>query len=119
MQIKTKLPKTKPGVDPAHDERSWAGEYDFGDDLDGMVKLFGKEVVFSNARSNMTVGVQSLVRDKLKKGSSKTDIDAAVNGHKPGLRKPVKSRAERMREEISGLSAEDKKDLLNQLRGEK
>lgn len=37
-------------------------EYDFGDDLDQMVALFGKDTVYTNAKQSMVIRAQSILR---------------------------------------------------------
>ena len=56
-------------------------QYDFGDDLDAMVKRFGAAIVHDKARANMAVGLQSVIR---------TAIDDGKKGMENALRtKPL------------------------------
>lgn len=56
--------------------------YDFGKDLDDMVEKFGGEVVFTNARANMKIGLQSAMRRYLVAGK---DCSELVTAWKPGV----------------------------------
>lgn len=60
-------------------------EYDFGDNLDSAVELAGAEAVHSNYKANAKVGLQSIVRAKLKAGLSVDQIQALVDAWKPGM----------------------------------
>lgn len=67
---------------------SWAGaevSYDFGDTLDDAVALCGKEVVHSQYMANAKVGLQAIVRAKLKAGLNSEQIQAIVDSWKPGM----------------------------------
>lgn len=56
--------------------------YDFGDGIDEMVELFGDDVVFSNARQKMKIGLQAAMRSYLKQGQ---DIGTLMEKFKPGV----------------------------------
>ena len=56
--------------------------YDFGADLEDMVDKFGSDVVFSNARANMKIGLQAAMRRKIKQGE---DVDVLTDAYKPGV----------------------------------
>ena len=56
--------------------------YDFGDSIDEMVELFGDDVVFSNARQKMKIGLQAAMRSYLKQGQ---DIGTLMEKFKPGV----------------------------------
>jgi hypothetical protein len=56
--------------------------YDFGDDLDSMVSLFGAETVFSNARAQMKVGLQAAMRRYIDDGK---DVNTLPGVWKPGV----------------------------------
>lgn len=93
-------------------------EYDFGGDLKSMVAKFGEEVVYAQAKAQMIIGIQSAVRNVLasaheegKKPDPK-EIQKTIEGWKPGNRRPTKSKAEKLREQLAGLSAEERKKLL-------
>jgi len=56
--------------------------YDFGDNLDEMIALFGDDVVFSNARSKMKIGLQANLRAYLK---ANQNIEKLMSNYKPGV----------------------------------
>ncbi|MCK4330846.1 hypothetical protein KAX02_13525 [candidate division WOR-3 bacterium] len=56
--------------------------YDYGDDVMEMIDLFGEEVVFSNARGKMVIGLQAAMRARLKSDQSIEDLMAK---YKPGV----------------------------------
>ena len=56
--------------------------YDFGKDLKEMVTLFGKEVTFSQARSQMKIKLQAAMRSYLDAGKNPADL---VTIYKPGV----------------------------------
>lgn len=56
--------------------------YDFGDDLNEMVEMLGENVVFTNARSKMKIGLQASLRAYLKAGQ---DIEKLMEKFKPGV----------------------------------
>lgn len=56
--------------------------YNYGTDLEEMSSLFGDDVVFSNARGKMVIGLQAAMRGRLKAGQ---DIGALMGVYKPGV----------------------------------
>lgn len=82
------------GDNPAPDKRGCIGIiarkdgkearvfYDYGDDVVEMIDLFGSEVVFSNARGKMVIGLQAAMRARLKSGQSIEDL---MTKYKPGV----------------------------------
>jgi hypothetical protein len=102
------------GKDKNDKEKVLAFNYDFGDDLAKMTQLFGADVVFHNARSNMVVGAQSHARGQIKAGKSDAECVAAFTGPKgwkPGIRKSTPPH-ERLARDIEKLSSEQRKELL-------
>lgn len=101
-------------------DRSLEVKYNFGDNLEDAVALFGAEVVFSNFKQNAVIALQGLVRRHLemKEDKRKTDeqILATVNAWKPGVA-TVKTTDKKaiIMEAFGKMSAEDQKALLEQL----
>lgn len=62
--------------------------YDFGSDLDGAVKKFGKEAVFSGFVANSRVTIQSGIRTKLEAGQKQDVIQAYYNTYTVGVAGP-------------------------------
>lgn len=113
IKISTNAPKV---------ERSLEVEYDFGDNLQEAIALFGEEVVFTNAKQNMVISLQSVVRSSLEKKEENRMEDSAIitkiEAWKPGIatvrttdRKAAALKA------FEKLSAEEKEALIAQLRG--
>ena len=59
--------------------------YDFGVDLDAMIALVGKDVVFTNARANFKITLQGLIRRYIAAGKNAAEIAETVAGWKPGM----------------------------------
>lgn len=83
-------------------------DYDFGEDLDGMVELFGDEVVFHHARSSMVVALQGIVRNC----ESQEDAEKKAAEWKPGIRAKGKSQSEKMLESFEKMDESTKEALL-------
>jgi hypothetical protein len=92
--------------------------YDFGDNLDESVALFGADVVFSRFKAAAIVDLQALIRRHLdgETPKSEAEIQALVDAWKPGVtsrkRKSTKEKAEDL---LSGLSLEERTRLLESL----
>ena len=84
--------------------------YDFGDDLIEMTEMLGKDVVFSNARSKMKIGLQASMRSYLKAGQ---DIGKLMEKYKPGvaLEKLPADMSKATEDYFAGLS-EDEQDAM-------
>ncbi len=91
-------------------------KYDIPEGLDELVKKFTDKVVVAHVRSSFIIALQSLLRGLLKAGKSPADVQKAVNEWKPGLRTPGKSTMDKIKDNVSKLSAEDKAALLKQLK---
>ena len=92
-------------------------QYDFGDNLGAMAKKFGEDVVFTNARANFKIGLQDIVRSGIKAGKSAGDIQKDINAYFTGFKKLGKSKAEKLQDQFTDLSPEEKKELLSRLTG--
>jgi hypothetical protein len=99
---------------------SWvqaAVNYDFGDNLDSAVELCGAEAVHSNYVANAKVGLQSIIRAKLKAGLSVDNIQALVDAWKPGMviEKTQVDPAVAVKNMFAGWSAEKQAQFLADL----
>jgi len=56
--------------------------YNFGENLDEMVELFGDNVTFTNARANMKITLQAAMRRRLEAGQPVEDL---TDSWKPGV----------------------------------
>ena len=59
--------------------------FDFGKDLTAMTEKFGEDIVFTNARANMKITLQGVLRRLIESGKSQEEIAAAVADWKPGM----------------------------------
>lgn len=102
----------------AEDAPSATVTYDFGDDLDEAVELFGADVVYSRFVSAATVDLQALIRRNLGGEEPKTEeeIQELVSEWKPGVStRKRKSAKEKAAEAIDALSEEERQALLESL----
>jgi len=68
------------------EDKSATVEYDFGADMDGAVKLMGKDVVYAQYLAQATVRLQAIMRTALEAGKDQKEITAIVAGWKPGTK---------------------------------
>ena len=87
-------------------------QYDFGDDLDAMVKRFGAAIVHDKARANMAVGLQSVIRTAIDDGKKGKDLQAIADAWTPGIRKAAKPKTEKLKGAYQDLSEEQREELL-------
>ena len=99
------------------DGKEYNAEYLFGDSLDQMVNLFGKEIVYNKAKAAMIVDIQGTMRAAIKANKSAKDIADSVAKWKPGVRKPGKSPVAKVQEHFAKLSPEERRNLLRELAG--
>jgi hypothetical protein len=59
--------------------------YDFGKDLAEMSEKFGADVVHTNARANMKITLQGVIRRMIEAGKTATEIATACAEWKPGV----------------------------------
>jgi hypothetical protein len=91
-------------------------EFDFGDSLESARKLFGDEVIWSRAKSALTIDLQALIRRMIKAGKTAAEIHTAVAAWKPDVKTLVKkSASEKISDLASQLTPEERKALLKQL----
>lgn len=99
-----------------NEDRAISVEYDFGDDINHMIDLFGEEVVFSQAKAQMTVALQGAVRtalngvdDKFKTDKQIVELAAAW---KPGTKRIVKTNSEKLAGLWETMTPEQRKEFL-------
>ncbi len=93
-------------------------KYDIPESLDELVKRFTDKVVVAHVRSSFIIALQSFLRGLLKAGKSPADIQKAVSEWKPGLRTPGKSTMDKIKDNVSKLSADERKALLADLKAQ-
>ena len=92
--------------------------YDYGDNVVEMIDLFGEEVVFSNARGKMIIGLQAAMRARLKAGSSIEDL---MSKYKPGvaLEKIPTDMNKATEDYFAGLSEDEQDAMIAKLMSKK
>lgn len=99
--------------------------YNFGKDLSEMTDLFGEDVVHSNAKAQMTINLQALLRrhmvdnfnkktgEKTSDAKSDDEIHEIVAKWKPGISTRVKkSPKEKLADLLGKMSDEERRALL-------
>ena len=92
--------------------------YNFGDNLDEAIGLFGDEAIFSRFRSASVVDLQALIRRHLsgEKPKSQDEIQALADEWKPGIGTRVKrSPKDKALDALAALTPEDRATLLESL----
>ena len=106
-------------------------EYDFAGTLDEMCELFGDEVVLSNARANMVVGLQGVMRtamasvsetkneknEVVQTGKTITvkDLRDTAKKWKPGVKKATKTPQQKILDQYQALDADTRAALLAEI----
>jgi hypothetical protein len=96
--------------------------YDFGANLEEMVDKFGDQAVFANALAQMKIGLQANMRRGMspdKEGKTKTDEEIAAGAAEwtPGDRTVTrKSTVDKAKDLLGGMSAEERAQLLAELK---
>lgn len=90
--------------------------FDFGKNIDEMIEKFGADVVFTNARANMKITLQGVMRRLIEGGKTQDEIAAACADWKPGVQmeRTVDPLAV-ARKAMSQMSDEDKQAFINKL----
>jgi len=95
--------------------------YDFGDNLDEAVELFGADVVYSRFVAASVVDLQALMRRHLggEKPKTQDEIQKLAEEWKPGVssrkRRSTKEKAEEL---IGQMSAEERAALIAELQAQ-
>ena len=92
-----------------------SADYNFGKNLADLVKMYGEDTVYQNAVANMTVSLQGIIRNAIKAEKKPAEIAKTVAEWKPGARKKGKSKVEKLRDTLKGMSAEERAKLLAEL----
>ena len=88
--------------------------YDFGDNLDAAIALCGEEVVHSQYKANSKVALQSIIRAKLRAGSTPEQLQTLADSWKPGMvvEKTTVDPEAAIRTAFQGWSDEKKAEFL-------
>jgi|SRR5262245_15419385 len=99
-----------------NEARGATAKVNVGENIDELAGQFGSDVVYSHARRSIVIAMQTSIRGMLEQGKGESEIQAAMVDWKPGVKRPAKTAMDRVREEISRMSPEDKKRILKELR---
>lgn len=90
------------------EEITAVANYDFGDDLDGAVSLFGAETVFNQFKQSAVINLQGVMRRAISAGKNGDELQAVVSEWKPGVRaRTAKSPADKIKDLLAGKSPEE------------
>jgi len=91
--------------------------YDFGKDLAEMVKKFGEDVTFTNARGSMKITAQSAMRRYIENGKTQEEITTLMAAWKPGvaIERTVDPVA-MLQSKWGSMTEEEKADVLKRLK---
>ena len=92
-------------------------DYNFGNNLEEAVELFGESVIFEKFRAQSVVNLQSFIRTQQNAEKSDADIKKSVADWRPGIKKAAIPKTERLKKDFDNLSDEEKKSLLASLQG--
>ena len=87
---------------------------DFPENVEEAVDTWGDEVTFQQIKAAVVVSLQSFIRGLIKQKKSQAEIQEAAANWKPGIRARGKTPQEKILEQFAGLSADEKKRLLEQ-----
>jgi len=107
----------KTGKKTKHPEATVSADIDFGDNIAAMVTKFGEGIVFSQAKAALTVAFQGWLRSQLDQGKTVDEIQTNAKSWKPGERKQGKSPREKLLEQLSSLSPEERAAILRDANG--
>ena len=93
---------------------------EFGENIKELSDQFGADVVFAHAKASMVVALQGFLRSKMTSTKApvtdQKELQKLVNDWKPSLRTPGKPAAEKVKEQFTKMSPEERKALLAALR---
>lgn len=90
-------------------------DYDFGENLEAMRQKFGDEIVYSNARQQMKIGIQALMRRKIEKGENEAAIKQAVAEYVPGMAGERQDPVEKFKSRWASLPDGEREAILKEL----
>lgn len=91
-------------------------KYELATDLTGLAKQFGEGIIYNHARSSIVVALQGAMRTLMKANKTPAEIQKACNEWKPGIRKPAKTKAERIEHDVAAMTPDERKELLARLK---
>jgi hypothetical protein len=96
---------------------------ELGENLDELVSQFGHDVIYAHAKSSIVVAAQGKIRTLIdperEGGPLEGDaLQEEMNKWTPGIRKPGKSAAEKVKEHFGKMDPELRRQLLAELASE-
>ncbi|PCJ26738.1 MAG: hypothetical protein COA94_04895 [Rickettsiales bacterium] len=103
----TAIGKTKDDKGAVTGENEGVIEFNFGENLEEAVKLYGKDAVFNNYRQASTIALQGNMRRHLSQGKKGKELLAALKDWKPGqVSRQKKSAGEKLQAMLKGMTPE-------------
>jgi len=96
--------------------RTVTAAYNCGEDLEEMRKLFGDKIAFSNARQQIKIGIQGIMRRMIEADKSDKEIVDHVADYKPGLAGERQDPIQKFKTKWASLGKEDREKLLKELK---
>ena len=95
-------------------------DFNVPDDLDGLSKAFGADVVATAAKGAIVISLQAFIRRHIEKGTAHAEIQKEVSAWKPDVRTVTKQSAfEKAAGALDKLTPEERKALLAKLQSGK
>lgn len=96
-------------------EESKSVNFNFPENLDGLVEAYGAEAVYEAATANFTISIQSLARRHFDK--SDTEIQEIVDAWNPNERAAAVKQTpfQKAQAQLAKMSDEDRAELLRRL----
>jgi len=89
-------------------------DYNFGDNLDGMISMFGADVIESRARASLVIDLQAFIRRHINAGKPAEEIKEAAAAWKPGVKTAGKSPVEKLQALLAGKTEDEKIAILTE-----
>ena len=95
-------------------------EYNIPNDLTGLAKAFGEEVIATAAKGAIVISLQAFIRRHIEKGTAPAELQKEVTAWKPDVRTITKQSAfEKATSALDKLTPEERKSLLAKLQAAK
>lgn len=86
-------------------------DYNFGENLNEAVQLFGEDVCWAHLRRALILAAQGTARTMIRNGASKDEIVKTMKEWKPGIPRRGKTPEEKFKELWDQMSPEDRARL--------
>jgi hypothetical protein len=107
----------KVSVGEDDDEVNGEVNYNFGENLEEAIDLFGTEVVYKRFKAAVVVDLQGIMRRHMsaKEPLFGDDLQAKIDEWKPGVQKARKSKTEKALSLLEGMTADEKAEFIASL----